>query len=106
MTLRCERSPVAPNRTMTWGSGTRSSRRPSRSGLPSALGLARRLPSRSSRRSRIVRAGAPGGSAVLAIGRLLGLHRVAAELIPERGEDLGPVAVVLAGSEAGLERDR
>ena len=34
---------------------------------------------------------------------LLGLHGVAAELVAERGQHLGPVALVLAGAEAGLQ---
>src|SRR3954447_1230644 len=37
---------------------------------------------------------------------LFGLDFVAAELVAERGEDLGAVRVVLAGTEASLERQR
>ena len=54
-TLRWARSPVAPNRTRIDGSGTRSRRRPSRSGLSSVFGAGLRFPSRAIRRSRIVR---------------------------------------------------
>ena len=47
---------MAPNSTNVAGSGTRSRRRPSRSGFSAALGaLARFLPSVARRRSRIVR---------------------------------------------------
>src|SRR5262249_13723417 len=120
-TLRWARSPVAPNRTKAAGSGTRSRRRPSRSGFSRPLLLAaRRLFSVARRRSRIVRgasffAGAAvagaGGSAggalplVAAIARppLLGLPRMTAELVAQRGQHLAAVGVVLARPEAGLE---
>ena len=46
MTLRWARSPVAPNRTSTDGSGTRSRRRPSRRTFSAALAFAARLPAR------------------------------------------------------------
>src|SRR5262245_12463286 len=109
-TLRCDRSPVAPNRTATWGSGTRSRRRPSRSGLASAWWLGRRrLPSLARRSSRMVRgAGMAIGAFVLIARRAasLRLHGMAAELVAKRGEDLGAVGVVLAGAEAGLQRER
>src|SRR5262245_42622943 len=55
-TLRWARSPVAPNSTKVAGSGTRSSRRPSRSGFAAAFAAAARfLPSFASRTWRIVR---------------------------------------------------
>ena len=118
---------MAPNSTKIAGSGTRSRRRPSRSGFSSGFEAdARRFVSVASRRSRIVRgasffagrpvAGAPGagGAATLAFvfvviaGRrwagLVGLDRVAAELVAQRGEHLGPVGVVLAGAEPGQQR--
>ncbi len=69
MTLRWARSPVAPNSTNVAGSGTRSRRRPSRSGLAGLVAGGRFLPSDARRRSRIVRgasffagAGAAGAS--------------------------------------------
>src|SRR3954454_5454808 len=116
MTFRWARSPVAPNRTTIDGSGTRSRRSPSRRTFSTGLARDGRLPVRASRRSFIVSgaslgrgegcagigwsAGASSGAAsfgltrVVAIERtLFGLDFVTAELVAERGEDLGAVRV-------------
>src|SRR6186997_862880 len=136
MTLRWARSPVAPNSTRIDGSGTRSRRRPSRRTLVSGFAREARLPSRARRSSLMVggspfgrgsgRAGmfssgdtTGAGSLTLTatlafvvrrvvatIRPLLGLDFVAAELVAERGEDLGTVGIVLTRPEAGQQRER
>src|SRR6188474_2144916 len=129
MTLRWARSPVAPNSTRIDGSGTRSSRSPSRRTLVVAFARAGFLPSRARRSSLIVSGASLGrgagragigwsggastgaGSLTLAllvrcrvvatIRPLLGLDFVAAELVAQCGEHLGAVGIVLARAEAG-----
>ncbi len=59
-TLRWARSPVAPNSTSMDGSGTRSSRRPSRRTFVGGFARDARLPWRASRSSRIVRGASLG----------------------------------------------
>src|SRR6478752_3919585 len=54
MTLRWARSPVAPNSTRIDGSGTRSSRNPSRRTFVAGFAREARLPSRAMRRSLMV----------------------------------------------------
>src|SRR6185503_6322967 len=131
MTFRWARSPVAPNSARIDGSGTRSSRRPSRSTLSAGREREGRFEpraSRDSRSSRIVRGASLGrgagragmgwstgastgvaslgGAFVLAMVPTgsLRLDLVAAELVAQRREDLRPVRVVLARAEAGEQR--
>src|ERR1019366_8007500 len=115
MTLRWARSPVAPNRTNAHGSGTRSRRKPARSGFMSASTLRRRRDAPSVLSWRAVRAGSGGAGTrggligfrpVRPQGRwdaasscLFGLHGVAAELVAKCRQNLGLVAVVLARPE-------
>src|SRR5918993_4894383 len=121
MTFRWARSPVAPNRTRIDGSGTRSSRKPSRRTFVCCFGRGGFLPSRARRSSLIVSGSSFGrgdgragigwsggasigaGSLVLTlvvrvrvvatIRPLLGLDFVTAELVAERGEHLGAVGI-------------
>src|SRR4026207_1100156 len=131
MTFRWGRSPVAPNSARIDGSGTRSSRRPSRSTLSAGREREGRFEpraSRYSRASRVVRgaclgrgagragmgwstgastgAASLGGAFVLAIVPTgsFRLDLVAAELVAQRREGLRPVRVVLARAEAGEQR--
>src|SRR5512143_2512300 len=99
MTLRWARSPVAPKSTKAHGSGSRPTRRPRRSGLPAGSERRRRVVAVASRSCRAVRGRAwvAGRAGLMS----LRLDCVAAELVPERRQDLGLVAVVLAGAEAG-----
>ena len=133
MTLRWARSPVAPNRTrharvrdaleaealaerVVVGPGRRLAL--ALAGEPEVAHRPRRVlgPRRGvgllvRARSRARPSGASGSADVFAPLRdrgrssdSLGLHRVAAELVAERGEDLRAVGVVLARAEAGQQR--
>src|SRR5690348_17818369 len=99
MTLRCARSPVAPNSVRIDGSGTRSSRSPSRRTL--SVGLARdgRLadrPSRDSRSCRMVR----GASFARGAGRAgMGWSDGVSDGV-STGDSFG--ALVGAGSRVGV----
>src|SRR5688572_10464054 len=86
--------------TMVHGSGMRSSRRPSRSGLADGDRSSRGIASSSAVGTWVVI-----GSAALVAGDRL--HGVPAELVAQRGEDLVGVAVRLAAAAEALdERER
>src|SRR6186713_1261564 len=114
MTLRWARSPVAPNRTTTAGSGTRSSCRPSRRTFSAGLARDGRLPICAMRRSFIVSgaslsflgaagvAGASGatGVAVFALDALVAFVVVAA--VATFAAEAGLAAVAAAFELADL----